>query len=206
MEMRLNIINLIDNFNVFNYYLFPQLPSLENPKRFLNFTTCQDIFNNCQNYIIFEQQPTGSIKLFNYLLDQQEKGIIITRCHPEKLSQDLGLPRDGRIDMYWLSNENCDYVIHPWEIANLIKTLEKFIRKHNDGIILLNGLEYISTYNDPNKIMNLIFNMIELIGNTKAKILITIDPLALDNKFFFNIQNNSEVSLIPNFPLKEVLD
>jgi hypothetical protein len=48
--------------------------------------------------------------------------------------------------------------------------------------------------------------MIEIIGNTKAKILITIDPLALDNKFFFNIQNNSEVSLIPNFPLKEVLD
>ena len=204
--MRLNIINLINNFNDFNNYLFTRLNSIGNINKPINFSNCQDVFNKCQNYLIFEQQPIGSIKLFNYLVNQRSNGLVITRTHPDKLTNSLGLNKLNNIDMYWLSTEDFDYVIRPWETRLLINTLQNFIEKERNGVILLNGLEYMSTYNNSNRILNIIFNIIDIVGTTEAKILFTLDPLALDNNFFFNIQNNSEISLIPTYPLKEVLD
>ena len=204
--MRLNIINLIDNLSNLNQNILPQINDLG---RFYNIpfcNSCKDVFKSGQNYIILEQELTGAIKLFNYLLSQGEPGIIVTRNHPDKLITSMGLNKYKEIPMYWLSTENFDYVIHPWEITLLIKTLENFIKEHDNGVILLNGLEYMSTYNESSKMLNIIFNIIDIVRNTNAKILITLDPLALDNQFFFNIKNNSEISIIPSNPLREVLD
>lgn len=204
--MRLNIINLIENYNLFNY---PPLTRFVNSKQSndpMGLSSSNDILNDCQNYLIFEERLEGSLKLFKNLIETGQHGIIITRSHPDKLITTLQQQRSEQVDMYWLSSEDFDYVIHPWEITLLMNKIENFIHTHERGVILLNGLEYLSTYNDPNKILNLIFHMIEIIGNTDIKFLITIDPLALGNNFLCNIENNSDLCFIPRHTIKEVLN
>ena len=110
-----------------------------------------------------------------------------------------------KINMYWLSTENFDYVIHPWDIKSIVHILNDFIKKNNQGVILLNGLEYLSTYNDINIIFNLISDMSDIVANTKARFFITIDPIAIGNQFLVTIENNSEIVPLPNIPIKEVL-
>ncbi len=179
---------------------------LEQSTNLLGLYSCTEILQNCQHYLIFEECLDGSIKLFNSLLEEQQNGIIITRSHPDKLNTTLKLRPSNQIDRYWLSSEDFDYVIHPWDITNLIIKIENFLQLNDRGVILLNGLEYLSTYNNPNIVMNLIFKIAEIIGNTDVKLLITMDPLALGYNFIFDIENKSELCFIPNHSIKEVLN
>lgn len=201
--MKLNIINLIDNFKKFNNNAIIQVPGSSHSQTHLDFQYCTEIFENCQCYLIFEQQPFGAVKLFNILLEKGRNGIIITRNHPDQLFQNF---LSKKIDMYWLSSEDFDYVIHPWETTQLFRKVEKFINRNNQGIILINGIEYLSTYNDPNIILNLIFRMNKLVTETEAKFLLTIDPIAVGKQFLNNIENHSEISILPSNPIKEVLN
>ena len=191
--MILNIINLIDNFNKFNNLVINQYPLASQNTAEPQFSSCNEILKNTQSCLIFEQKPSCAIKLFNILLEKGRKGIIITRNHPEKICTNLATKK---IDMYWLSSEDIDYAIHPWETRLLIETVGDFIDQDNRGVILLNGLEYLSTYNESNIVLDVFYRIVELVARTEGKLLITIDPIALGNKFINNIENNSEIIVI----------
>lgn len=201
--MKLNIINLIDNFKKFSNLSINQYPSNSQEYNSFNYACCIEFFKDSQCCLIFEHEPKGALKLFNLLLEKGNRGIIITRNHPEKFCSNI---MSRKIDMYWLSAEDFDYVIHPWETNLIIRTVGKFIAHDNKGIVLLNGLEYLSTYNESHVILNTIFRMVKLIANTEAKFLITIDPIALGNQFITTIKNKSEIVLLPSNPIKEVLN
>ncbi len=200
--MRLNIINLIDNFEKFNNCLIYNKPMVTHSNSTPNFNTCIDFLNYTQNTLIFENKPFAAFKLFNILLEKSNRGIIITRNHPDKI---LGAVQTKNIEMYWLSTEDIDYVIHPWDTTHLFNIVKEFINKNNQGLILLNGLEYLSTYNNNSILFNLISSLGSLVANSKAKFFISIDPIAIGNQFLVTIQNNSEIIPIPSNPIKEVL-
>jgi hypothetical protein len=183
-----------------------QHPELDQTKYQISLSSCNDVLQNCQNYLIFEEKPIGSIKLFNTLLEEGKKGIIITRSHPDKLVTNLRNGNPEKVDLWWLSSEDFNYVIHPWETHLMLNKIKEFLKQNPNGVILFNGLEYLSTYNESNHILNLIFNIIKIVDESKSKFLITMDPLALDNRFLFNIETNSEITYIPSKILKEVLN
>jgi hypothetical protein len=201
--MKLNIINLIDNFKKFSNLSINHYPSNGQEYNSFDYTCCIEFFKDSQCCLIFEHKPKGALKLFNLLLEKGNRGIIITRNHPDKFCSNL---MSRKIDTYWLSAEDFDYVIHPWETNLLVRTVSKFIAHDNKGVVLLNGLEYLSTYNESHVILNTIFRMVKLIANTEAKFLITIDPIALGNQFITTIKNKSEIVLLPSNPIKEVLN
>ena len=200
--MKLNVINLIDNFKKFNKYAINSYPINTQDHKQLDFFSCNRIFENTQSCLIFENKPTGAIKIFDILLKKGRKGVIITRNHPDKINN---IVTSNKIDMYWLSTEDYDYCINPWDINLMIDTIKNFIDQDNHGIILLNGLEYLSTYNDSNIILNVIFRIAGIVANTNAKFLITIDPIAIGNQFLTKIEKESELLIIPSSPIKEVL-
>jgi hypothetical protein len=201
-HMKLNIVNLIDNFNKFSNYLNSTMPLPSHSNGQPNLDSCIEFFNNTQNCMIFEHKPVASIKIFNRLLEKGKNGILITRNHPDKLTHAINTKN---IDMYWLSAEDFDYVIHPWDITLLINIMEDFIKRNNQGIILLNGIEYLSTYNHVNVIFNLITRLSKVVSSTDAKFLVTIDPIAIGNKFLGIIKNRTEIVPINSNPFKEAL-
>ncbi|MFW9881146.1 MAG: DUF835 domain-containing protein [Candidatus Thorarchaeota archaeon] len=200
--MKLNIINLIDNLNIFNNYLNNNLPWINHTSSHQEFNSCSEFLNCTQSCLIFENKTFASIKLFNMLLEEGKRGMIITRNHPEKLNN---LMASNKIDMYWLSAEDYDYVIHPWDINQLVNTVHNFIKTNNQGIILINGLEYLSTYNDPNIIFNLISSVGETISNTNAKFFVSMDPIAIGNKFLDTIRSKGDLIDISTSTFKEAL-
>jgi hypothetical protein len=200
--MRLNIINLIDNFNKFNKFVNINKPLVSHRGNLTTSSSCNELLDNTQNCLIFENKPLTAIKLFDILLKKGKRGLIITRNHPDKICKIIS---SKKAEMYWLSAEDFDYVIHPWDMNLLMTTLCGFIKKNNQGVILLNGLEYLSTYNDINSLFNVICRMNSLVTNSNAKFFITIDPIALGNRFLSTITNNSEIITMPSNPFKEVL-
>jgi hypothetical protein len=202
IRMKLNIINLLDNFKKFSEIAINHYPTFSQELEQLDCSGCIRFLKDTQNYLILEQKPTGAIKLFNILLEKRRKGIIITRNHPDIISTNI---LSNKIDMYWLSTEDFDYVIHPWDTRLLIDTVENFVDQDNQGVILLNGLEYLSTYNESNILLDIINYMGDLVTNTDAKFLITLDPIALGNQFISYIEKNSELIILPSNPFKEVL-
>ena len=178
------------------------MPLQSHASSYQNFNSCIDFLNCTQSCLIFEHRPFTAIKLFNILLEKGKKGLIITRNHPEKLNN---LMASNKIDMYWLSAEDYDYVIHPWDINLLVNTVQDFIKNNDQGIILINGLEYLSTYNDPNIIFNLISSVGETISKTNAKFFVSMDPIAIGNKFLDTIRNKSDIIDISTTPFKEAL-
>jgi hypothetical protein len=202
MMMKLDIINLIDNFKKFNNYTINQKPLLSHKQSQGKTCPWTELIDNTQNCLIFEHKPTAAIKLFNILLEKGKKGIVITRNHPEKFSSEFV---SNNIDMYWLSTEDFEYVIQPWNINLLTHTIRDFIKKNNHGVILLNGLEYLSSYNSIDIICNLILDISKIVVNSCAKFFITIDPIAIGNQFLVTIEKNSELINVPNNSIKKVL-
>jgi len=200
--MKLNIINLIDNFNKFNNYVINPTPISSHKDNIQNCTSCIDFLNYTQNCLIFENKPLAGLKLFNILLEKGKPGIIISRHHPVKIGPAIA---SKQIDLYWLSTEDFDYVIHPWDINLLLNRIENFVLENSQGIVLLQGLEYLSTYNNIHILFGLIFRINKIVANTDAKFFITIDPIAIGNQFLNIIKNNSEIMLLPSNPFKEEL-
>jgi len=105
----------------------------------------------------------------------------------------------------WLSTEDYDYVIHPWDTNLLLNRIEDFVLKNSQGVVLLHGLEYLSTYNNIHILFGLISRINKIVAQTEAKFFITTDPIAIGNQFLTIIKNNSEIMLLPSNPFKEEL-
>jgi len=65
-------------------------------------------------------------------------GLAVVRVNPST----LGYTKDG-VKLIWLSESEGDNCINPSDIEDLYNEIKEFVKKQKDGIVLLQGLDYI---------------------------------------------------------------
>jgi two-component system cell cycle response regulator len=153
-----------------------------------------------RSYVIEESPPDVSFDAFTNLvstLDEKGKktyGLMLTRQHPDLVRQKYGLESTS---IYWLATKAGDGVISPTNLSILAQTMVKFAEGHDDGVILLDGVEYLISNNDFNKVLKMIDQVNDNISQSGSRLILPVDPRALDQKELALLQRNMERLELP---------
>ncbi|UCE81003.1 MAG: DUF835 domain-containing protein [Methanobacteriota archaeon] len=149
-----------------------------------------------RSYIVQESPPHMSFDAFVNIVSTspggtggKTLGIAVTRQHPELVREKYEL-EDTPI--YWLATRTGDKVISPTNLGILAQTLVKFVENVSDGIILLDGIEYLVSNNDFNKVLRTVNQINDNITQSGSRMILPVDPRAFDRKELALLMRNME--------------
>lgn len=146
-------------------------------------------------YVFEEATPLVSFDVFSNLISTSDKkgqktvGMAVTRQHPDLVRQKYGLEKTP---IYWLATRAGDSVISPTNLGILTQTMVKFIEGHEDGVILLDGLEYLVLNNDFNKVLRAVDQVNDHMSQSGSRLILPLDPRAFEPRELALLERNME--------------
>jgi len=132
-------------------------------------------------YLVKEEKPRYSFVLFSYyIFTKGRKGVCISRMHPSKIKE-----RHKFVDvpMFWLSkaSEVGDgiNIINPVNIGVILKEIQNFLKINENGIILLDGLEYLIVQHEFPRILRLLHEINDAVMSSKGILILPFNILAV---------------------------
>jgi len=120
-----------------------------------------------------EQSATATLE---YLIP---RGLVVTREYPDKVREQFGLQVTPIV---WLTESPGEQRMAPTSLALITDTLVRFMESNPNSIVLLEGIEYIVTFNEFRKVAKSLDLLNEVAWIAKARLLIAVHPKALDEK------------------------
>lgn len=118
------------------------------------------------------------------------QGLMITRQFPKEVRKTHYLQTTPIV---WLSqvpgNDNMD----PAKLSLLTDYVVNFMEKSQNGVILIDGIEYMVTSNDFTRVLRAIDKWTETAMSTANKVIISIKPKAFEQKDLALLERNREV-------------
>ncbi|MCJ7516705.1 MAG: DUF835 domain-containing protein [Methanomassiliicoccales archaeon] len=141
-------------------------------------------------YVVKEQKPNRSFEIFVDQVTHKMQGLCVTRQHPETIRKEWGLDKTPII---WLSNQLGKVYVNPTNIGILSDTIIRFVEKSGDSIVLVDGIEFLMVNNDFSKVLRMIHHITEAVMEYKSRLLISVDPRALDTREMALLERNMEI-------------
>lgn len=145
-------------------------------------------------YVVEEAPPSVSFDAFANLVSTSDGGggavgLAVTRQHPDLVRQKYGLEKTP---VYWLATRAGEGVISPTNLGILTQTLVKFIGENDDGVILLDGLEYLVSNNDFGKVLKVVDQVHDHISQSGSRFILPVDPRAFEPRELALLERNME--------------
>lgn len=148
-----------------------------------------------RSYIVEESPSHISLDAFvNFVTTSSEDGqktvgIAVTRQHPDLLREKYGLEETP---IYWLATRAGDKVISPTNLGILTNMLVRFAEQTPDGVILIDGIEYLISNNDFTKVLRMVDQVNDYVSQSGCRMIIPVDPRAFDSKQLALLERNMD--------------
>ena len=141
-------------------------------------------------YLVKERKPKLSAKIFRDAVHFGATGLCITRQHRKNLKKTLG---DIKVEKFWLTSIEGKGNIDPTNLGIISDTINKFIKKNKDAVVLMDGFELLITHNDFPGVLRMIDHVIEQCMQNNAALIIPLDQRTLDKKELALLERTMEV-------------
>lgn len=138
------------------------------------------------SFIIKEPKSEFCLSIFSTLISQGRNGLCITRIPPEKLDN---LIMNNGVKTFWLSSRPGESCLPP-SLTRLSHEITQYIGIHSNSVIILDGIEYLISNLDFNKVLRFISELIDTMAVHKSILLIPINPLTIDPKQLALLERN----------------
>jgi len=144
------------------------------------------------SYVIKEDRPERSFGIFTGLTAGGARGLCISRTHPDVLKQKYRFDAAS----LWLTKtetapatgtKGTEYV-SPNNLARLASAIREFLSKGENGAVIIEGLEYLTTQNDFKSVLKFIQLINEQVVLDKGYLLVPVDEGTMDPKDFSLIE------------------
>ena len=152
-------------------------------------------------YLIYDDKPDSAFGLFSDLVSLPlrpdaeipskedsasatlefliPRGLVVTREFPDNVRKERNLQVTPII---WLTESPGERRIAPTSLAVLTDTVIRFMETNPNSIVLMEGIEYIMTFNEFRKVLRSLDSLNEVAWITKARLLVAVHPKAFDDK------------------------
>jgi len=124
------------------------------------------------------------------LYEDRTQGLVVTRKHPGEIRIDYLIQTTPVI---WLSSIPGKDNMDPAKLSLLTDMIVNFLEKSGNGVVLVEGVEYLMTANDFPKVLRAVDRWSEAVMVRSARLVISLDPRAFDQKELALIERNREV-------------
>ena len=109
------------------------------------------------------------------------EGLCVTRTLPARIRKKYNLQKTPIV---WLTTNRIpeETCVTPSGIAELSSVIVSFVDQTKNGIVLIEGMEYLVSQNNFRSILNLVQLINDKIMISDSRMLITLDPKTLDEK------------------------
>ena len=160
------------------YKFVPVTPVTEKESSIKSVLT--EIVRKGHSYLIDEEKPVRSNEIFVNLVTHGAQGLYITRRYPKDVREDYNLKLTPII---WLTREKTDEShVDPTDLVELSHTIKEFIKKTTDGVVFLDGVEYLITQNDYKEILKFIQSINDSIVTSNSRLIMPLDHSTVDEQ------------------------
>ena len=124
------------------------------------------------------------------LYESRTQGLVVTRRHPSEIRIDYLIQTTPVI---WLSSIPGKDNMDPVKLSLLTDMIVNFLENSDNSVVLVEGMEYLMTANDFPKVLRAVDRWSEVVMATSARLVISLDPRAFDEKELALIERNREV-------------
>lgn len=123
-------------------------------------------------------------------LGENKNVLFLSRYHPDLLK---GFWPDKDFESIWLCERNGKSNIHPSQLSKISNIVGSYMKRHENPIIVLDGVEYLSAFNDFNRLRMFIETLNELAMESHAILLIPLDSRSFDPRSIARLRRFAEV-------------
>lgn len=127
--------------------------------------------NPMETYTILEERPQWSLEIFCELVTHGVPGFVISRAYPERVREKYELVKTP---MVWLSQSEVENSVTPDDLFKLQYIISDFTRKSKGSVIFLDGLEYLITQNNFEKILECVQELGDIVASNNSRLLISL--------------------------------
>jgi len=152
-------------------------------------------------YLVYDEKAEAALSLFSELVTMPLRpdaeipgreesatatlqflipsGLVVTREFPDGIRNRHNLQVTPII---WLTESPGERRIAPTSLAILTDTIVRFMESNPNSIVIIEGIEYIITYNDFKKVLRSLDSLNETAWVTKGRLLLAVNPKAFDER------------------------
>jgi archaellum biogenesis ATPase FlaH len=131
-----------------------------------------------ESYLVEEQSRDFSYGIFASMVEDNYKGIGITRINPRLLRSKIN---GAKPRMLWLTDHEStqEETISP-SLEKIMVILEEFILKNELSVVLVDDLQYLISCNTFEGAVRFIRNLVDKVSERSAVFLLSVDPNSLN--------------------------
>ena len=129
------------------------------------------------SYIIIEDTPNRSIEFLADSVMHGSPGLCITKIPPEQVRDEFSL---SKTPIFWLSELDLPNTLHPTDIETLSFYAKSFYDNAREGVLLLQGLEYLVEKNGLATVLKLLKQLKGFATKRNGMLIVSILKDSLD--------------------------
>ncbi len=152
----------------------------------------QDIydFDIGRMYLICHCRSDRAFSIARDFISSGHDILCISRYHPDIIRSMWG---SDDFQSVWLSDRNHSGAIPANNLPRLKQRIESYLISKRGGVVMIDGIEYISLFNDFSKLLMFIESLNEMIMEQHAILLIPVDPRSFDQRSLARLRRFAEI-------------
>ena len=143
-----------------------------------------------RTYLVYEKRLEGTGRMTRQLGETGSPVLAVTRLHPGLVAERTGMDAD---DSIWLSERAGPRNIPPDQLNRLFQRISAFLSENPEGIVMLEGIEYLLLYNEVKKVLATVERINDAVMSSRAVLVISVDPLTFDPRTLAYLRRWAEV-------------
>jgi signal transduction histidine kinase len=132
-----------------------------------------------ESYLLVGDSQSKARDVFTDAVTHGKKGMFITRTNPMIVKKKLALENSF---ILWLTEVEAENAINPLDVEDLAYTIKKFLKSAGDGVVLFEGVEYLTNVLQFNKVLHLMQDLRDEIALTSSNFLLNLVPDSFDKR------------------------
>jgi hypothetical protein len=122
--------------------------------------------------------------------ESRPQGLIITRQFPDQVRSEFFIQTTPIV---WLSTVAGKDNLNPGKLSLLTDMLINFMEKSQNGVILVDGIEYLMTSNEFSRVLRAVDSWTETAMTSSTRLIISLDPRAFEPRELALLEKNKEI-------------
>ncbi|MCJ2533200.1 MAG: DUF835 domain-containing protein [Candidatus Thermoplasmatota archaeon] len=118
------------------------------------------------------------------------QGLIVTRQHPDDVRSQFFIQTTPIV---WLSTVAGRDNLDPAKLSLLTDMLSNFMERSQNGVILVDGIEYLMTSNEFSRVLKTVDRWSEIAMTSSSRLIISLDPRAFEPRELALLESNKEI-------------
>jgi len=148
-------------------------------------------FLDGHSYIIEERRASKCFEMLSQF-EKERAALCITRLHPRRIKERYKLENT---EIFWLTDRESKTVpTLDYGLERIMYTVEEFIGKESNGIVLLDGLTYLINNNSFDAVLSFMRRIIDQVSETSCIFMVSITPETMEPQELRILEREMEIA------------